>query len=189
VGANLHQVTPGTHGDAPIRINLAVFVRKDGDRKLDGLTELQVDDSLVPGTKAFLGQKQHQLKALPTRGRPMIEHADVAFNGSVLKRHKSGNAMEQRESLKSTRPGPLARTPDNFATARARFHHAATSTVPQVACVINQSAQIRVDLAKESEFMKMDTAISDGHKVASSLEFRKLDLERAPCVLRFQLCE
>jgi hypothetical protein len=119
----------------------------------------------------------------------MIEHADVAFNGSVLKRHKSGNAMEQRGISQIHSARPSCSHPRQLRDSKGKLAYATTSTVPQVACVINQSAQIQADLAKESEVMKMDTAISDGHKVASSLEFRKLDLERAPCVLRFQLCE
>jgi hypothetical protein len=50
----------------------------------------------------------------------MIEHEHVSFNGSVLKRHKSGHAMEQREYLKSIPPGPIARTPDSFAIATSK---------------------------------------------------------------------
>jgi hypothetical protein len=115
--AEYHRELMGMH---PTRIDPAVFVRHDGDGKVEMLTVLQVDDSLVTGTKVFLAQEEHESKAFATKRRTMIEHEDVAFNGSVLKRHKSGYAMEQREYLKSIPPGPFSRTPYSFAIGRSK---------------------------------------------------------------------
>jgi hypothetical protein len=54
---NLRHVPTGTHGDASNKNGPAVFVRHDGDGKVEGLPVLQVDVSLGTGRKVFLEQK------------------------------------------------------------------------------------------------------------------------------------
>jgi hypothetical protein len=81
------------------------------------------------------------------------------------------------KSFTSIPNGPVPRTPSAFATARGKLSYATTSTRPELSCSVNQSAQIRADLAKERDFVKLDAAIAQGHENDIWLHFPALELE------------
>jgi Reverse transcriptase (RNA-dependent DNA polymerase) len=85
----------------PTRIDPAVFMRHDDKGRLQGLTVLQVDDSLNTGTKEFLDDEEQKSVAFPSKGRTMVSTVNVDVNGSSLRRFGDGFRMHQREYMAS----------------------------------------------------------------------------------------
>jgi ribonuclease HI len=161
----------------PTIVDPAVFVKHDAAGKLVGLCVLQVDDSLICGTADFLRQEEINSVAFPSKGRTMVTETPVEFNGSVLQRTKQGFEVNQNAYVESIPSNPIPRTAADFAAIRGKMAYATANTRPALSCAINQSAQTRAELAEETDFKKLEDAVTQAKANPLPLLFPKLDLD------------
>lgn len=136
----------------------AVFMRHDATNKLDGMAVIQVDDTLIMGSPAFMADEERESSAFPSKGRTIISSSPVQFNGTHISRHGCDIVVEQNaytSCLKSEYP----RTAKEFATARGKASYATASTRPDQACAINQASQVRATLAENADHASLTAAI------------------------------
>lgn len=153
----------------------AVFVRHDKHGCLEGMSVVQVDDTLIMGTSAFMEDEERESVAFPSKGRTSIEDKPVSFNGTVLTRRGRDVIVDQHaytDNLDSDFP----LTPEGFATARGKASYATASTRPDQACAINQASQVRAALVEEKDHTLLASAITS-LKHRRELIFPALDLK------------
>eukprot|EP00173_Palmaria_palmata_P002129 Plantae.Rhodophyta-Palmaria_palmata.ctg23110.p2 GENE.Plantae.Rhodophyta-Palmaria_palmata.ctg23110~~Plantae.Rhodophyta-Palmaria_palmata.ctg23110.p2 ORF type:complete len:105 (+),score=10.86 Plantae.Rhodophyta-Palmaria_palmata.ctg23110:224-538(+) len=64
----------------------AVFVRHDEIGRLDGMSVVQVDDTLIMGSPTFMVDEERESFAFPSKGRTTILDQPVGFNGPFITR-------------------------------------------------------------------------------------------------------
>eukprot|EP00173_Palmaria_palmata_P000915 Plantae.Rhodophyta-Palmaria_palmata.ctg14716.p1 GENE.Plantae.Rhodophyta-Palmaria_palmata.ctg14716~~Plantae.Rhodophyta-Palmaria_palmata.ctg14716.p1 ORF type:complete len:201 (-),score=15.59 Plantae.Rhodophyta-Palmaria_palmata.ctg14716:638-1240(-) len=107
----------------------AVFVRHASEGRLEGLSVLQVDDTLVIGNETFMASEAKESDAFPFKGRTLIQSKPVGFNGTNLSRRDCDVVVEQHDYTDALSANFL-RTPEGFATARGKNSYATASTRP-----------------------------------------------------------
>lgn len=110
----------------------AVFVRHSSNGDFEGMSVLQVDDTLITGTDSFLADEERESKAFPSKGRTEIGSKKTKFNGSNLSR-KGSSVIVDQEDYTQILDDKYERSPQGFATARGKASYATSSTRPDQA--------------------------------------------------------
>lgn len=153
----------------------AVLVRHDKHGNLDGMSVIQVDDTLIMGTPLFVKDEERESVAFPSKGRTLIESKPVGFNGTVITR-KGRNIVVDQHAYTECLTADFPRTPQGFATARGKASYATASTRPDQACAINQASQVRASLVEPKDHDLLASAITS-LKTPRELIFPHLDLK------------
>lgn len=153
----------------------AVFVRHDEHGRLDGMSVVQVDDTLIMGSPSFMDDEERESAAFPSKGRTSVEAKPVAFNGTTIRRRGKTVIVDQHEYTGNL-DSDFSRTPEGFATARGKASYATASTRPDQACAINQASQVRAQLVQKCDHDLLASAIT-ALKKPRELIFPALDLK------------
>ena len=142
-----------------------------------GLLTMQVDDTLLAGTKKFLEIEEQHAHRFPTKPSTVIDSKPVQFNGTFLSRSSHGFLSSQVsyiEGITELETGSLA---EKFASLRGKIAYATNQTCPVQTCRLNMLSQIPAKDATMADLKKLRRILKELRSGDSTgLLFQKLDL-------------
>lgn len=167
-----------------------LLYKTDGD-KLSGIIGLQVDDTLIAGTKGFLETEDVKSKCFPNSGRSEIQEKAESFNGLSLSRTKYGYFISEKEYISKIDSIDFNLIGfEEFRRIKAQYAYAAYSAMPDILVHVSLLSQVteKIFSTDRKEVLKLLKKLAQAASPTTGkcgMSFIRIDKEKADIFVCF----